>query len=244
MIDPRLVLGLATALLSSFGRYRFPAVPHAVSQAGIVAGLGLLAWLFMPTLAWQAAVPTIVALSLVAALFTLLAERRGMPGIRRVWLYAALRYLARDSAWAASLPLERDTWGQEVDTEFLRGVTEAGGLVAHGRRYEPTREQAPREIDPEFWRRVDDFSAFWIMETNAIKHSLHSKTGEAFTEIYFDRKQLHARWKPRSLIARLRRQSPPERWGTDKFWKDEDAKNDARERAILDAPNRRPSQKH
>lgn len=159
---------------------------------------------------------------------------------QRMWLYEVIRYLARDSQWATRLVPTRDTWSGETDQEFLR-LTGAGLLIGYGRRYKPEREAGSRPIDRDFWSRAKMFDGFGIMNANTTKHCVYSTSGEAFTEVYFNRRDVRSAWPPRSLWARLRRNSPPERWGTSRHWAEEDAKNDATESAVLDAPNRRPS---
>jgi hypothetical protein len=164
-------------------------------------------------------------------------DRRGSPG-DRMWLSEALRYLARDSYWSSRQPLHRDTWPQKTAEEFL-GALSTGAITAYGRRYKPTRETAPRDIDREFWRRISGFDAFGLMADNSTKHGLHSENGEAYTEVYLSKEAVRTLWRSRSLWARLLRQSPPEQWETDKHWAAQDAKFDSLEREILDGLTQR-----
>jgi hypothetical protein len=150
-----------------------------------------------------------------------------------MWLYAMLRYVARDSRWASRQPSPGDAWSEAIRDEVLRQFS-SGSLVAYGRRYMPDKERAPRSIEPDFWRNVSTFPALDVMADNSAKHSLHSDNGEAYTEIYFDKKAVKAVWPRRSLLARLRRRSPPEACGTDLEWAKRDAAHAPQERRIID----------
>lgn len=168
---------------------------------------------------------------LVMLLFT---AKRGQTAIRhKMWLYEVLRYVARDSRWASRQPPLGDTWPEAIRDEVLREFS-SGSLVAYGRRYMPDKEQAPRNIKPDFWRNASTLNASAVMADNSTKHGLHSDNGEAYTEIYFDKKAVKAVWPRRSLLARLRKRSPPEASGTDLEWAKQDSSHDAQERRMID----------
>jgi|SRR5579871_3505707 len=208
------VVGVAVPAIMSAGRLRVPG-PDALRLLAACAALALIG----------------ISLAVWPARLRLTSEGKA-AGRERLWLYEALRYLSRDSVWA-----QRDAsdsyWMARLEAEFVERLS-LGDLVAHGRRYKPEVEQGPRPITQEFWRNVVIFGIDSIMADNSTKHSLHGRQGEAFTEIWLDRREVRRVWPRRTWLARLARQSPAERWGTARYWAQEDAKNDFLARRIKD----------
>ncbi len=146
-----------------------------------------------------------------------------------------LRYLARSSRWAAKDSRD-DDWVKRLDREVLDKLA-IGAVTAFGRKYTPNgeREFALSPIPAEFWRTASLWG-FEVMNERSTQQTVHSVKpgGPAYTEIFFDRRQLQQVWLPRSWWAALIRQSPAERRGNIRDWRERDRKLDAQERAIRD----------
>lgn len=156
-----------------------------------------------------------------------------IPAERVMWFYEVLRYLSHESRWASGQPKNHDEWLNALKSEFLAKVS-LEALHGYGRRYEPFKEQGPRRIEQDFWRRADLWGLDKIMADNSTKHFLKSGNGEAYTEIFFDRREVRRVWPKRSIVAVRQHRSPAEDWGFVAHWAEEDAKNDAQMRRLKD----------
>jgi hypothetical protein len=157
------------------------------------------------------------------------------PADPKVMFTDMLRYLARSSRWAAKDSRD-DKWVKRLNREVLDKLA-IGAVTAFGRKYTPNgeREFALSPIPTEFWRTASLWG-FEIMNERSNQQTVHSvkPSGPAYTEIYFDRGQLRQVWPPRSWWCALIRQSPAERRGNVRDWRERDGELDAQERAIAD----------
>ena len=130
-------------------------------------------------------------------------------------LHHAIRYIARDTAWAAAYPSEADgRWIIRADTELISALR-GGRLTAFGEHW-PAKGQRQRhssQIPQDYFAYVQWHSERMVTK-NAPTHFWRDAEhgGGMYLWVRLSRDQLEAVWRRRSLLHRLARRSPFERW--------------------------------
>jgi hypothetical protein len=251
--------GLVITAASLFVRWWFPVIPRLLASAGVGLCAGFSAW----TLFGDGLMQFVLFLSLGAAVCALAESIIGRHGADTspnptVPMVDVLRYLARNSRWAASLPADIKRNGHWVNWQLREFVEQLalGRVQAWGRQTKPVRHRTLDKIDQGFWKHIKGLDINSIMQDNSDAHQVvfeeqyaigsisylgqNSPLRATFSDVRFVRGNVLKIWPRRSILDRLFRRSAPEVIKLDKEWQSRDQKLDVKAKSL--GVFRRPNQ--
>ena len=130
-------------------------------------------------------------------------------------LHMAIRYLARDSLWAADFPPTDDgKWIIRADRELISALR-LGRISAFGEHWpeRATRQTHLNQIPKDFFDYAQWHSDRLVTE-NAPSHMWRNSEhgGGQYLYVRFSLAELQRAWPRRSLWQKMQRKSPFERW--------------------------------
>ena len=138
-------------------------------------------------------------------------------------LHLAVRYIARDSAWAADYPPSDDSdWIIHTDFELMSKLN-SGALEAfalYKPRYAPVQSgMAP--ISKDFLKTAQ-WNSHHMATADPPTHRWSSNDLGIYMRVTLSRRQVEREWPPRSLWAKIRKHSPVERLGCEGVFAEQD----------------------
>lgn len=130
-------------------------------------------------------------------------------------LHMVFRYLAQESKWASDLsPQHDDQWIIRTDRELVSAL-HLGRVIAFG-EYWPHGENPQRHysrIPPDFFMHAQ-WDSSKVVTDNVPCHFWRDNRhgGGLYNYVKFNRSQIEKVWPRRSLIDKIRKNSPVDRW--------------------------------
>ena len=142
------------------------------------------------------------------------AFEQSRPPMPNMPLHTAARYIARDSAWAASQPASLDShWVEQVDRELVSKLL-MGRLQAFG-RFKPERDIAHNATDfiPSDFFKYAEWRCWDLVTPDPPTHVWRKdeRGGGLYWNVMLDRDEVRRIWPKRSLWASFLKRSPVER---------------------------------